>query len=158
MWKRGGNEDNGNLLQKVLYTHCHSQCPWPCSRPPLTHVSNGDSWMLRGKSGSVSCGVTAPFSWVLVHTRFCLCPRSLFPHSCVSSGSSMVGLMATSSKKAYATPRSTTPRAPAPVAGYCWPVSLHETLKHSKASLHYLRHSLVSGQQQRGNIAHPKLD
>ena len=25
---------------------------------------------LTGKSGSVSCGVTAPFSWVLVHTRF----------------------------------------------------------------------------------------
>ena len=35
--------------------------------------------MLTGKSGSVSCGVTAPFSWVLVHTKFCLCPpkRSL---------------------------------------------------------------------------------
>ena len=30
--------------------------------------------MLTGKSGSVSCGVTAPFSWVLVHTKFCLCP------------------------------------------------------------------------------------
>ena len=27
-----------------------------------------------GKSESVSCGVTAPFSWVLVHTKFCLCP------------------------------------------------------------------------------------
>ena len=27
-----------------------------------------------GHSGSVSCGVTAPFSWVLVHTKFCLCP------------------------------------------------------------------------------------
>ena len=26
------------------------------------------------KSGSVYCGVTAPFSWVLVCTRFCLCP------------------------------------------------------------------------------------
>ena len=25
-------------------------------------------------SESVSCGVTAPFSWVLVCTRFCLCP------------------------------------------------------------------------------------
>ena len=38
-----------------------------------------DSWTLPGKSGSVSCGVTAPFSWVLVHTKFCLCPpkRSL---------------------------------------------------------------------------------
>ena len=30
--------------------------------------------------GSVSCGVTALFSWVLVHTRFCLCPpRVCFP-------------------------------------------------------------------------------
>ena len=29
---------------------------------------------LRGKSGPVSCGVTAPFSWVLVLTRFCLWP------------------------------------------------------------------------------------
>ena len=27
-----------------------------------------------GKSGSVYFGVTAPFSWVLVHTRFCLTP------------------------------------------------------------------------------------
>ena len=36
-----------------------------------------------GKSGSVSCGVTAPFSWVLVHTRFCLCPpRVYFPVLC----------------------------------------------------------------------------
>ena len=39
--------------------------------------------------------------------------------SCVSSGSSMVGLMATSSKRAYATSRSVAPRAPAPGAGHC---------------------------------------
>ena len=33
-----------------------------------------------GKSGSVSCGVTAPFSWILVRTGFCLCsPRVCFP-------------------------------------------------------------------------------
>ena len=38
---------------------------------------------LMGKSGSVSCGVSAPFSCVLVHTRFCLCPpRSVFPVLC----------------------------------------------------------------------------
>ena len=42
--------------------------------------------------------------------------KSLFPQFCISSGSSMVGLMATSSKRAYAIPRSTAPRAPAPVA------------------------------------------
>ena len=50
------------------------QCPWYCNRPWSTHVSARDSWTRTGKSGSVSCGVTAPFSWVLVHTRFCLCP------------------------------------------------------------------------------------
>ena len=45
--------------------------------------------------------------------------KSLFPQSCVSSGGSMVGLMATSSKRAYAIPRSAVPRAPAPVAAHC---------------------------------------
>ena len=39
--------------------------------------------------------------------------KSLFPQSCVSSDHSVVGLMVTSSKKAYATPRSAAPRAPA---------------------------------------------
>ena len=34
-------------------------------------------------------------------------------------GVSMVGLMETSSKRAYATPRSAASRAPAPVAGHC---------------------------------------
>ena len=77
-----GNEDTGDLLQKVPCMHCYTQCPQPCSRPLLTHASVGDSWTL-GKSGSVSCGVIAPFSWVLVHTRFCLClPRICFPVLC----------------------------------------------------------------------------
>ena len=42
------------------------------SAPTLqqTHASTGDSCTPIGKSGSVSCGVTAPFSWVLVHTVF----------------------------------------------------------------------------------------
>ena len=76
----GGNEDSGDL-QKVPCMHCYTQCPQPCSRPPLTHASTRDSWTLTGKSGLVSCGVTAPFSWVLVHTRFCLCPpRVCFPN------------------------------------------------------------------------------
>ena len=63
--------------------HCYPLYPQPCSRPLLTHASARDSWTLTGKSGSVSCGVTAPFSWVLVHTRFCLCPsRVYFPVLC----------------------------------------------------------------------------
>ena len=59
--------------------YCYTQCPQSCSRPPPTHTSAGDSWTFTGKSGSVSCGVTAPFSWVLLHTRFCLCP----PRVCI---------------------------------------------------------------------------
>ena len=48
--------------------------PTPAAGPQSTHASARDSWTLTGKSGSVSCGANAPFSWVLVHTRFCLCP------------------------------------------------------------------------------------
>ena len=57
--------------------------------------------------------------------------KSLSPQSCVSSGSSVVGLLLTSSKRAYAIPKCAAPRAPAPVVGHCWPVPPQETLKHS---------------------------
>ena len=129
----GGNENNGDLLQKIPCPYC--QCHWPCTRPLPTHASARDSWTLMDKSGSVCCGVTTPFSWVLVHTRFCLCPlRICFP-SPVCSGGSKVGLMVTSSKSAYPIPRSAAPRDPAPAAGHFWPVPPQETLRHSKAGL-----------------------
>ena len=115
----GGSEDSGDLLPKVPCMHCHTQCPRPCSRPPPTHASAVDSWTLTGKSGSLSCGVTAPFSWVLVHKVLFVPSKSLFPQSCVSSGGSMVGLMVTSSKKAYAIPKSAAPGAPVPAAVHC---------------------------------------
>ena len=76
----GGNEDIGNLLQKILFPHCCTQCPWPFSRPPPTHTSARGSWTLIGKPGSVSFGDIAVLSWVLVCTRFYLCPpRVCFP-------------------------------------------------------------------------------
>ena len=46
---------------------------------------------------------------------------SLFPQFCVISGSSMVELMATSSKRAYAILKNAALRVPAPVAGHCGP-------------------------------------
>ena len=81
----GSNEDNGDLLQKIFCRHCCIQCPRPCSMPLLTHSSAGNSSTLTGKSGSVSCGVTAPFSWVLGQTRLFVPSKSLFPQSCGSS-------------------------------------------------------------------------
>ena len=50
-------------------------------------------------------------------------------------GSSRVGFMATSYKWAYATQKTAAPRVSAPAAGHCWPMSLQETLKHSKAGM-----------------------
>ena len=61
--------------------------------------------------------------------------KSLFPQSCVNSGGSVVGLMATSSKRAYAIPRSATPRVSTLVAGHFWPIPARETLKHSSVSV-----------------------
>ena len=62
--------------------YCYTQCCQAHSRPPPTHAFTGDSWTLTGKSGSVPCGVTAPFSWVLVN-MFLLCPpRDYFPVLC----------------------------------------------------------------------------
>ena len=60
--------------------------PPPCGEPLLTNASTGGPGTLAGRSSPVSCGVTAPFSWVLVCTWFCLCQEwSLyFPQSCGS--------------------------------------------------------------------------
>ena len=114
--------------------HCHTQCSRPCRWPPSTH---GDSWTLTGKSQSVLWGQCSFLLGPGTHKFLFVPSKSLFPQSCVSSGGSMVGLMVTSSKRAYAIPRSAAPRAPA--AGHCWPVPPQETLKHSKAGLaHYL--------------------
>ena len=85
---------------------------------------------------------THGFFWISllwVHCSFLLCPgihkvlfvpsKSLFPQSYVSSGGSIMGLMETSSKRAYAIPRSTAPWAPAPAAGHCWPIPPQEILR-----------------------------
>ena len=61
--------------------------------------------------------------------------KSLFPQSCGSSCGSLVGLMAKSSKKAYAIARSAAPKAPVPATGHCWLVPPQETLKHSSGSV-----------------------
>ena len=127
----GGNEDNGDLLHKVPCTHCYTQCPRPCSRPPIPLL------VTPGHSGQVSVSLLwGHCSFLLgsgAHKILFVPFKSLFPQSCVSSASSMVGLMVISFKSVYAIPRSAAPRAPAPAAGHGCSVPLQETLKHSEA-------------------------
>ena len=55
-----------------------------------------------------------------VHKFLFVLSKSLFPQSCVSSGGSMVELMATSSKRAYAIPRSAAPKLPKKSSAIVW--------------------------------------
>ena len=63
---------------KSSYATCHaaevccSQRPCPCGRPLQTGASAGNTQTLKGRSGSVSCGVPGP-----VHTKLCLYPSSI---------------------------------------------------------------------------------
>ena len=101
----GGNEDNGDLFHKEISMHCQPQCLQ--STPPWETPEY--SWASLGQS-LVGSLLLSPGSWCIqgLFVPF----KSLFPQSCVSPGSSMVGLMATSSKRAYAIPWSAAPRAP----------------------------------------------
>ena len=112
-----GNEDYIHLLQKFL-----RMIALPHSVPPTLQQAIAHPclcWRLLDTHGQV----WVSFLWG--HCSFLLGPgvhkvlfvpsKSLFPQSCVGSGGSMVRLMATPSKRAYAIPRSTAPRAPAAV-------------------------------------------
>ena len=54
------------------FPDCYCQCLHSCGEPLATHISTGDPSTLAGSFGSVSCGVPAPFLWVLVGAQFCL--------------------------------------------------------------------------------------
>ena len=118
----GGNEDNGNLFQKVPCTHC---CTAAFSAMTLQQITTDPClcWRLLDTHKKVWVGVLwGHYSFLLgpgAHKVLFVPSKSLFPQSFVCSGTSMVGLMATSSKRAYAIPRSSVPRAPASEAGHC---------------------------------------
>ena len=108
--------------------------------PTLNQVTTDPRlcWSLLNTPGqvwAVSCGVTVPFSWVLVLTKFCCAHQESISQSCVNYGSSMVGLMVTSSKRAYVIPKSVALRAPVPAADHHQPVPPQEMLKHSSVSI-----------------------
>ena len=108
----GSNEDNGDLLQKVPSCTAALSAPNPaaghCIPIPLLRLldTHGRVWVSL-LWGSL---LLSPWSWC---TQGFVCAlQESIPQSCVNSGSS-------SSKRAYATPKSAAPRAPAPAAVHC---------------------------------------
>ena len=94
----GGNEDNGNFLQKIPCKHRYTQCPDPAAdhHQPCLH------WRLpphRQVSVSLLWGHCSFLLGPGAHKLLFVPSKSLFPQSWVSSGGSVIGLMATSSKE-----------------------------------------------------------
>ena len=82
---------------------------------PLLETS-GHSLASLGQS-LVGSLLLSPGSWC-TQDSVCALQESIF-QCCVSSGGSVVGLMVTFSKRAYAIPKSAAPRASVPVAVHC---------------------------------------
>ena len=85
-------------------------------RPTLLPETPGHLWASPDQS-PVGLLLLSPGSWYAQGSVFSC--QEFVSQACVSSGSSLEGLMAISSKRAYAIPRSAVPRAPAPAAGHC---------------------------------------
>ena len=106
----GGKEDNGDLFLRAHACTTVLSVPSPAAgQPQPTPLPETPGHSCE------SLGQCLVGSLLLLFVP----SKSLFPQSCVSSGASMVGLMATSSKRAYAIPRSTAPRVPVPAAVHC---------------------------------------
>ena len=127
----GGNEHNGDLLQKVPCMHCCTQCPRPCSRSPPTNACTRDSWTLTGTSGQSLGGslFLSPGSWC-TQAFVCALQESVSPVLCkfwrlyggINGDLLQVGL----GTQVYCT------RTPAPAAVHRWPAP---TPKHRSGSV-----------------------
>ena len=82
--------------------------------PPLETPGHSQGSLGQSLLGSL---LLSPGSWC-TQGSVCALQKSYFP-GCASSDSPVVGLMAMSSKRAYAIPKSAAPRAPVPVAVHC---------------------------------------
>ena len=85
-----------------------------CQPTPLPQTP-GHSWASLGQS-LLGSQLLSPESW-WAQNFVCSLQESVFPVLC--TGSSMVGLTATSFKRSYAIPRSAEPRAPGSMAVHC---------------------------------------
>ena len=96
-----------HALSRLVLPTLHQATADPCLHQRLLDT-HGQVWV------SLLWGHCSFFLGPGVHKVLFVPSKSLFPQSCVSSGGSMVRLMATSSKRSYAIPRSAALRAPAP--------------------------------------------
>ena len=129
-----GNEDNGDSLKRSHARTATLSAPNPVAghhQPTPLPETPGHPQAIWG---SLLWGHCSFLLGPGAQGSVCALQESI-SQSCVSSGSSIVGLIATSSKRAYPVPKSAAPRAPAPAADHRQPVPPQEMLKHSSVSV-----------------------
>ena len=116
----GGNENNGDLLLHSVPPTLQQATANPhlCRRLLDTCRQVWISLLCVCVVGSL---LLSPGSWCTQGSVYAL-QESVSPVLC-KFWQPCAGLMATSSKRAYAIPRSAAPKAPASAAVHCWPVS-----------------------------------
>ena len=115
--------------------HCCTQCPLPVAghhQPTPLPETPGHSRPGLGQSLVVLLLLSLG-SWC-EQTFVCALQESVYATLC-KFWRLYGGVNGDLSKRAYAIPRSTAPRAPAPAAVHGWPVPPQETLKHSSDSV-----------------------
>ena len=113
----GGNENNSTSFRRSHACTAALSAPNPAAGHHDPRLCR-DSWTLPGKSGSVSC--KGPCSFLLgpgAHKVLFMCSKSLFFPVLCKVWQLYGGVNGTSSKRAYAIPKSTVSRAPVPVYG-----------------------------------------
>ena len=112
-------EDNCDLLQNFPCMHCCTLCPNSVAghHQPIPLLETPGHSLASLEQSLVGSLLLSFVSWC---TQGFVCAlKESVSQSCVNSGGSMVGLMVTSSKRAYTIPRSTAPRAPASASVHC---------------------------------------
>ena len=127
----GGNEDNGDLPQKIPCMYCYTQCPQPCSRPASTQASSRDSWTHRQVWDSLSWGHC---SFLLGHGvyKFLLCPPRVYFPVCCKFWQFYGGLIVTSSKRLLPFPSLWHPE---PLSVWQTTANLYLHRRHSNTAL-----------------------
>ena len=129
-------------IMATSFKRSHAKCPTATLSAP--NPAAGHCWpmplMETPGHSQASLGQFLMGSLLLFPGSWCaqgsVCALQEFvSQSWVGAGDSMVGLMVTSSKRAYAIPRSTAPRTPVPAAVHCWPVLPQEIHQHSFVSV-----------------------
>ena len=127
----GGNENNGDLLQRVPCMHCYTQCLQPAEghRPPTPPLDTpGHSQASLGQSLLGSLG-----SWYTLDLF--VPPRSLFPQSCFKFWQLSGGVNGDPLQEGLSHTQVCCTQSPTGASVHCWPRPPQETFKYSSVSV-----------------------